>query len=228
MNIKFKPLFLIFMFQLVSAETNYAQQQYDKYYTNVDFTEFLSDTGIDKSVEGVALAIDLLNATIFHLTNVERSKAKLDLLDFYHPLCQSAQLHSESMIEFDFFNHINHKQKKWKTPADRIFYYDSSYIALSENIVENNLLDYKGDVLTYRISYNDNGEEVFVDSNDVEILYSTYRTLAERLVKQWMNSKPHRENILSESYELMGCGCAIDQDKRPIIIRCTQNFGKRE
>lgn len=228
MSFKFKPLFLIFLFQLILSEYIYAQQHYDKYYTNVGFAEFLSDSRIEKSVEGKHIDLDLLNATIFHLTNVERTNAKLELFDFYDNLYKSAQKHSELMIKYDFFNHINHKQKQWKTPGDRMFYYDSRYVALAENIVENNMLDYKGSELSYRIEINAKGEEVYLDAEAIEILYSTYKSLAERLVEQWMNSKPHRENILSENHDLLGCACAIDENSSPIIIRCTQNFGKLE
>lgn len=228
MSIKFKPLFLIFILELLISIPLYAQQQYDKYYTNREFTEFLSDSHLDKSVEGEAIDLDLLSATIFHLTNSERIKANLKELDFDNNLLKAAQLHSDKMIQFNFFSHINPFEKQWKTPSDRIFYFGSTYVSLSENIVSNNLLDYKGHTLDYRLETNAKGEEVYLDRFGNEILYSSYKSLAERLVTQWMNSKPHRENILNHKFNLLGCGCSIDENSSPIIIRCTQNFGKLE
>lgn len=228
MSFKFKPLFLIFIFQQLLSEYIYAQQHYDKYYTNIMFTEFLSDSCLNRRVEGVKIDLDLLNATIFHLTNVERAKAKLKLFTFYDNLYLSAQLHSESMIAYDFFNHINKAKRQWREPSDRVFHFDTTYIALSENIVENNLLNYKGDELYYRLEIDETGNPMYIDLQGNEIDYSTYNQLAKRLVLQWMNSKPHRENILSENYDLLGCACTIKENSSPIIIRCTQNFGKRE
>ena len=54
------------------------------------------------------------------------------------------RLHSESMIEYDYFDHKSHS-KKWRTPKDRILYFDSSYQSLAENILENNLLEHEGE-----------------------------------------------------------------------------------
>jgi len=228
MSIENKSLFLIFISLFLGVSTICAQHQYDKYYTNVDAKAFLSDSLLDNSVEGASINIDLLNAAIFHLTNVERSHANLALFDFYGPLYLSASIHSESMIRYDFFDHINREERLWRSPSDRILYFESSYISLAENIVENNLLDYKGDLFSYRIDVDQNGDSIYFDVDGNEILYSTYKSLTNRLVKQWMNSRPHRENILNEGYRLLACSCAIDVKKKPIIIRCTQNFGSLE
>ena len=228
MSSKFKPLFLIFILHLISGQCIYAQKLYDKYYTNVAFTEFLSDSSLDTRVEAEFIDLDFLSATIFHLTNVERVKVKLDSFDFYDNLYLSALLHSESMVRYNFFDHLNRQERKWREPSDRILYFDSSYIALSENIAENNMLDYKGDMLIYRLEFDENGNPKYLDKNGNAIEYSTYESLAKRLVEQWMNSRPHRENILNDAYKLLGCACAIDSDKKPILIRCTQNFGTME
>jgi len=228
MSIENKSLFLIFIFLFLGISTICAQHQYDKYYTNVDATAFLSDTLLDKGVEGPLINLDLLNAAIFHLTNVERLSADLSSFDFYEPLYLSASIHSEFMIKHDFFDHINRHDRQWRTPSDRILYFESSYISLAENIVENNILDYKGDLFSYRLGIDENGNSIYFDEDGNEILYSSYKSLAIRLVTQWMNSKPHRENILNGGYRLLACSCAIDVKKKPVIIRCTQNFGSLE
>ena len=228
MNTKFKPLILIIILHFVWGSNVCAQQYYDKYYTKVIFTDFLSDSRLDKRLEAEEIDLDLLNAAIFHRTNLERSIANLPLFEFYDNLYLSALLHSESMIKYDFFDHINRHERNWRMPSDRVLHFDSSYITLAENIVENNLLDYRGDVLTYRLEYDENGISIYVDADGLELKYSTYRDLASRLVVQWMKSKPHRENILNDTYELLGCSCAIDSKKQPILIRCTQNFGSFE
>ena len=92
------------------------------------------------------------------------------------------------------------------------------------NIVENNLLDYKTDKLIYYTEVIDK-KIVYFDSNGQKISYLSYNDLAKRLISQWMNSNGHRNNILSSTYNFLGCYCSIDENRVPILIRCTQNFG---
>lgn len=226
MIIKFRPSFLIFMCSVSRLFNLCAQEVEETYYTNVSSHVFLSDSNLDHQIDILDLDIDYLNATVFHLTNNERANAQLPLFDFYNNLYKSAVLHSESMIQYDYFNHENHIQKKWRTPSDRMFYFDESYFSLAENILENNLLDYKGTKLAYRTDINPDGTLIYLDRNGNEIKYASYLILAQRLVLQWMNSPGHRANILNKNFRLLGCACAINLDKVPVLIRCTQNFGR--
>lgn len=225
MIIKFKPSFSIFLLCLFGVINLCAQEGYDKYYTSVISTDFLSDDNLNKRIDLLSLDLHFLNAAVFHLTNVQRSHADLPLFGFYDNLYKSAVLHSESMIEYDYFDHVNRIQKKWRTPKDRILYFDPTYHSLAENILENNLLDHEGDVLKYRTVRNSDGSLLYLDLNGQEIKYGTYLFIAKRLVLQWMNSPPHRANILNEKMSLLACSCAIDETKVPVMIRCTQNFG---
>jgi len=225
MNAICKTLFstIILLFTGVAICT---AQSYNKYYTNTSTTDLLADVILQESVDGKLINIHLLNAVVFHLTNTERSNSSLPLFEFNNNLYQSAQLHSDKMIKQQFFDHVNKHKKKWREPKDRILHFEPNYTALGENIVENNLLNYKGTVLNYRIKESENGELVYLDKEGDIIEFSTYLELADRLMQQWMNSKPHRENILNKSFSLLGCACAINSDKTPILIRCTQNFGR--
>jgi len=222
---KFKPSFSIFILCLFGVFNLCAQETYDKYYNSVISADFLSDENLKNRVDLLNFDLHFLNAAVFHLTNIERSNADLPLFDFYDNLYKSATLHSESMIEYNYFDHVNHIQKKWRTPKDRILYFDSSYWSLAENIVENNLLEHKGDILKYRTVTNEDGTVQYFDLNGNEIKYGSYFYIAKRIVFQWMNSPPHRANILADNLRLLGCSCAIDETKVPVMIRCTQNFG---
>ena len=95
----------------------------------------------------------------------------------------------------------------------------------AENILENNLLEHEGEILKYRIVKNSDGTLLYLDLNGNEIKYGSYFYIAKRLVLQWMNSPPHRANILDNNLRLLGCSCAVDETKVPVMIRCTQNFG---
>ena len=227
MNYIYKALFLIII--LISNGTDYllAQSTYDTFYEPERSRIFLNENDANTQISLDDFDVDYLNAAIFHFTNVERSKKNLELFSFYDNLYKSSILHSKKMIKYDFFDHINKIEKKWNSPSDRILHFDSSYIALAENIVENNLLNYTGISLRYRSEYLDDGSLVYLDLNGKIIPYSTYYQLSERLLVQWMNSPPHRKNILNSSYNLLGCACAVDKSKIPVLLRCTQNFGRR-
>ena len=225
MLIKFKPSFSIFILCLFGVFNLCAQEAYDKYYNSVISADFLSDNNLKNRIDLSDFDLHFLNAAVFHLTNIERSHEDLPLFGFYGNLYKSAALHSESMIEYDYFDHVNRIQKKWRTPKDRILYFDESYRSLAENILENNLLEHEGDVLKYRTVKNSDGNLRYLDLNGQQIKYGTYLFIAKRLVLQWMNSPPHRANILYVNMSLLGCSCVIDETKVPVMIRCTQNFG---
>ena len=225
MLIKFKPSFSIFILCLFGVFNLCAQESYDKYYNSIISADFLSDNNLKNRIDLSDFDLHFLNAAVFHLTNIERSHEDLPLFGFYDNLYKSAALHSESMIEYDYFDHVNRIQKKWRTPKDRILYFDESYRSLAENILENNLLEHEGDVLKYRTVKNSDGTLCYLDLNGQEIKYGTYLFIAKRFVLQWMNSPPHRANILDVNMSLLGCSCAIDETKVPVMIRCTQNFG---
>ena len=225
MLIKFKPSFSIFIICLFRVFNLCAQETYDKYYVSDVSADFLLDTNLKNRIDLLNFDMHFLNAAVFHLTNIERSNADLPLFGFYDNLYKSAALHSESMIEYDYFDHENRFQKKWHTPKDRILYFDSSYRFLAENILENNLLEHEGEILKYRTVKNSDGTLQYLDFNGNEIKYGSYFYIAKRLVLQWMNSPPHRANILDDNMRLLACSCAIDETKVPVMIRCTQNFG---
>ena len=225
MSIKFKLLFPIFLQIIICFSELTAQDDFHTYYTTKSSDSFLSNKALQSQIDVSELQIHLLNAAIFHLTNLERQKEKLDVFVFNENLYKSSALHSEQMIVEDFFNHENKRQRKWRTPKDRIFFYDDSYRTVGENILENFLLDYTGNTLRYRTELDVNGAVVYINPEGEVIENSTYLVLAERLVTQWMNSPPHRANILDRRFDLLACACDVDYDKTPVLIRCTQNFG---
>ena len=225
MLINYKPSFSIFILCLFGVFNLSAQEAYYNYYTSDNSADFLLDDNLKNRIDLSDFDLHFLNAAVFHLTNIERSNADLPLFGFNDNLYKSAALHSESMIEYDYFDHVNRIQKKWRTPKDRILYFDSSYRSLAENILENNLLEHEGEILKYRTVKNSDGTLLYLDLNGNKIKYGSYFYIAKRLVLQWMNSPPHRANILDDNMRLLGCFCAIDVTKVPVMIRCTQNFG---
>lgn len=51
-----------------------------------------------------------------------------------------------------------------------------------------------------------------VETGDGVEYYDTPKELAEAVLEQWMNSDPHRENILEERFNVTACGIGVTSD----------------
>ena len=69
--------------------------------------------------------------------------------------------------------------------------------------------------------------EFFWDIGGDPIPPHTYLSLGDEIVNGWMNSPPHKSNILSADAKELGCGTAYYTDKShnymPMLF-ATQNF----
>ena len=135
--------------------------------------------------------IPLLNAALFFLTNEYRVKNRRDPLKHHIALETASYFHSREMAERDFFSHINNINRDRGTTLLRAGLAGISNPFIAENI----LYEY------YR-------------STD------TYLDLAERMIKLWINSRTHRENMLSRDGLQMGCGVFIKGER----VYATQKF----
>jgi len=168
-----------------------------------------------------------LNAVVFYLTNEQRAKKKLSILE-YHPLLeQAATIHSENMREDDFFDHINRRSKKFRDPNDRARYVGIENPYMAENIIESFVLQYKSGDAVYP-----GPAGVFRPKPDAKpIRPHTYLLLGESMIRDYMNSPLHRDNILSQKAEQLGCGSAFylkkDFNDMPAVL-ATQNFQLHE
>lgn len=226
MNMKYHRIILIFISTFFVLISTHAQDLDDKYYTNKSLSDFIGAERVNMTINPDSFDLELLNALLFHLTNKERLTYKRNTLTFHLNLKKSSQYHSNEMAENTFFSHQNKKNRKMREPSDRIYYYQDDYTAIGENIVANNLYEYSGKYLEYQVEEQE-GRRALRSPNGDELKYSTYINLARRLMKQWMDSPPHKKNILSRNYRLLGCACALDDSEELIKVKCTQNFGDR-
>ncbi len=224
MNTNFKTLCLTIMLLTVSCAVSQAQQRLSKDYTNASTEVFMAKEQLNKAINPTNFDFDLFHALLVHLSNQERIKQGIPPLSNYWNLEEAAILHSKEMSDKHFFSHTNKSVKKYRTPANRILHFNDSYKTLGENIVTNNLMDFDGSTLEYQIKVI-NGEAHYYDINNKELAYTSYLKLGKRLTKQWMDSAPHKANILSIDFTLLGCGCALEDTGDFVTINCTQNFG---
>ena len=164
-----------------------------------------------------------LNAVLFYLTNETRLREGLKEVAYHPKLGECAQLHSNSMVADQFFDHINPKTKKLREPIDRAHYVGITNPFLAENIIEGFLLQYKEDEPVYY-----GGPGIFrYHPEDDPIKAHTFLSLGENLMERWMSSPNHRGNILSPKAVQMGCGTTFfvkeDFYGMPALV-ATQNF----
>ena len=224
MNINFKTLFSTFTLLIIGCSISQGQNTNGKYYTNQSTDEFLAENYLKLTVNPDNFDYDLLHAILFHLCNQERTKHSKPIVSHFWNLEQSAKLHSEEMSQKHFFSHTNKSVKKYRTPANRMFLFNENYKTVGENIVSNNLIAFEGTTIEYQIK-EINGETFYFDLNNKELGYTNYLELGKRLTKQWMESPPHKENILSLDFDLLGCACSLEDSSTFTKINCTQNFG---
>ncbi len=158
---------------------------------------------------GSDVDITRLEKKIHDLVNKERAKRGLSVLSWNKNLHKVARKHSQDMVKMNFFSHND--------PEGRSFYdrYEAEGIECristgdtarkgAENIAQDNL---------YSSYFYKNGERFYNWSTEGEI--------AETVVKQWMNSKGHRANILTPYFKQQGIGVAFSDDGKVFV---TENF----
>ncbi len=161
------------------------------FYDSVNHNNFRNFTIFKQKINPSQPDYALINAALFFLTNEIRTKNDIKPLDYHAALEIAAYNHSKEMVEKKFFSHTNSKTKKRRNTGDRARLAGINNPFIAENI-----------------AYN------FISNGD------TYLDIAEKLITQWMNSKGHRENILSENGLQLGCGVFIRNE----YVYATQNF----
>jgi len=194
----------VFLFIILTTSISVAQDYYSTSSKEFFETGLANDTAKLES-----LNLELLQAAIFHSTNLQRSQKRQ--FKYGKNLEKGAVFHSTEMESKGFFSHFNRKNKKYKTPFHRAEKFKAKFITIGENILEEIALDYK-DNSVYD-SELENGTYVFYHRNNGKIVRElTYKELADKMVDSWMHSPPHKVNILSKDYTHLGVGVAIKKD----------------
>jgi len=167
---------------------------------------------------------NLLNIAIFFVTNEQRVANKLQALKHNIALENSAKMHAESMLSFNFMDHINKFEPDKRTPDQRATKNNISNPYIAENIARVFGMQY---ISGKKIYIHGHRLYSYQASNPKFIEPHSYLSFAENVVKGWMQSKGHRKNILSTDAIELGCYALLYFDKNfhdfPTFI-CVQNF----
>ena len=211
----------VLLFIILAASINLAQDYY-----STSSKAFFEQGLADDTANLESLNLELLQAAIFHSTNLERSKKRQ--FKYGKNLEKGASFHSSEMLNNGFFSHVNRKNKKYKTPSHRAEKFKAKYAGVGENILEEIALNYKDNSL-YDSELENGGYVFYHHNNGEKVRELTYKELADKMVASWMHSPGHKANILSKNYTHLGVGVVIKKtpygtDDLPTIF-ATQLFG---
>jgi len=159
---------------------------------------------------------ELLSRLVAEETNRFRMERGREALTVSEPLTIAAQGHAEAMAEEQFFAHRNPHNAAHRTLTDRIRGAGIRSQAFAENIA-----------LTYSLDFSDmqSWMKNRQSSPAPAVMEYTYRALAKSVVKQWINSRGHRQNMLARPFSQIGLGFATAKDARGLErVYCVQTF----
>jgi uncharacterized protein YkwD len=207
----------------------FAASQVD-YYT-LSAEEALKFVSFHKPIDVKNPDLEVLEACVFHVTNIERQKRKMTLFAWHQELMESAEFHANYMSESMTFSHYNRKEARFRQSHQRIHHFSPNrYSATGENIAQTFLLNY--DSGKDYVCRKEDGALVFLYWNTTsEIRPHSYWSFAEEVVEGWMKSKGHRDNILYSGFDELGIGIQLvperDWDDIP-TVNVVQNFGGKK
>lgn len=150
------------------------------------------------------ITADKLERQIHQLVNRERQNHGLSQLDRDELLAAVARKHSRDMANYHFFNHTNLQGEGPVERAKNLGWNKKKQagpntwsIGPGENIFMNHLYD-------KIVTTKQNGITI-----KKEYVWQTSEEIAQSTVQGWMNSPPHRKNILSPQYDQQGIGVTI-------------------
>ena len=192
-------------------------------YYSYKASDFFSLPEVEAKININNIDKTLLEAAIFHATNIVRKEKESALYKMAPSLIEAATQHASHLSKYSYFDHINKRDRTQRTPMLRITKAGGKFKATAENLAKVNVFNL-GEKMEYFI--NDKGQ--LTDKNGVPLNTHTYKSLAMHVVNGWMHSKGHRENILAD-YNYLGCGVSditFTRDNLPEII-LIQNFGQQ-
>ncbi len=212
---------------LLLTNASYASAQHwtDAHYSRYTFRTFVQYAPAQQEIDFERVDYPLLCAAIFYATNYYRYTHGVGRLRYHPALKEAAFHHSKDMAELGFFSHYSIVEGKARF-TDRYRLANVPYTgAAAENIASS--FGYR---LKSGASYTEiNGVLCYADSRK-PLRRHSYISFANEVLKQWMNSPGHRENILNPAYQFLGCGAYLTESDFSIFdtpfykIKSTQNF----
>ncbi|MFQ5606283.1 MAG: CAP domain-containing protein [bacterium] len=175
---------------------------------------------LSQVIRADSVDLELLEWAIFKESNRQRKRLGMKPFEFEVRLQKVARQHSGEMVELKYFEHHSPVIKN-QTIRQRVSRAGIKYGIQGENIAIHPLNKIQEVVFSdltpasqsaTRYAWRNEGREY------------TYKEFSVDLVKRWLNSLPHRRNILSQQFKFLGIGCAQAQYNGLEVFYVTQNF----
>ena len=155
-----------------------------------------------------------LEREVHVIVNKVRREHGLSPLRWNERLAGLARTHSQDMAKHRFFSHVNHRgedvNRRAADAGISCRKQRGNYIleGLGENLFETSRY------ATYQRVFGEGGERLLLE-------WKTQQRIARDAVNGWLQSPPHRANLLSPDYETQGIGVAHSEEEELIV---TQNL----
>ncbi|WP_051287155.1 CAP domain-containing protein [Algoriphagus mannitolivorans] len=198
---------LIFLFPITCFSQSWNDQDYQKISPKI----FFDQQSLDSPIDFKRLNYPLLQAAIFHYTNLERQKSGLPLFQYSKEVEQTAIGHSQDMVNYNFYGHTSPIRFR-RTLRDRLNRSGLNPKYIGENICSTFGLQYQSGKKVSKPTKP--GEFRYLNTSNRELIPPhTYRSFAQSVVKLWMESPGHRQNILNPQFTHLGCGASVYFEK---------------
>ncbi|NVJ85512.1 MAG: CAP domain-containing protein [Algoriphagus sp.] len=206
-----KKLFGLFAFLLISFPS-FSQEGSPNNLYHYSKEEFFKLKSISKTLDLTDINYPLLHASIFFVTNRQRILHGLEPLEYSLKIEMLAAGHAYDMATYGFYSHQSKIRNKRKL-RDRFQIVGLNPTLIAENISNTSGLDYE-----YGRMVNppqQPGLFTYANTPRIEpVPLHTYLSYAEEIVKLWMESPGHRQNILNPAFKKMGCGSQVYGEKK--------------
>jgi uncharacterized protein YkwD len=151
-----------------------------------------------------------LQAAIFYETNAVRVRHHRSVLTYQPVLEQVARQYARRMVSAEFFDHHDPYSTALRTVEDRVRRAGVSNPLPSENLAIYFGIQYKPRLPAFPL--RSQPRQFSWSRNGPAIPNHTYASLAQTVVDFWMQSPPHRDNLLAPEAVELGCGAAFFRD----------------
>lgn len=217
---------LLILGLILSSLASQAQSWTSEAYKKHNEISFYRIEALYEAIDFNNVNFPLLQATIFFVTNEERKKAKLQPFEYRSEIELAASGHAQDMVKYGFYSHTSQIRIK-RTLLDRFHLEGLNPKYYGENICSTYGLEYQSG-RKVNPPYK-SGEFTYAFTSKKEVIPPhTYLSFAKSVVKLWMESPGHRQNILNPLFKTLGCGARVYREKNfynmPYFM-VVQNFG---
>jgi hypothetical protein len=197
-------LLLLFSFNPEIYLNKIKEFQKDSYFKSKAYLDehLLLDTAKESEqwIDVENFDLHLMNWCLFSATQEIRRKNGSNPMRYDERLRNAAQIHSHEMVVHNFYHHVHPKNPQLKTLTQRISALGVINASLGENIH----------------NYPFQNKKI------------SYRDLAREVIESFYKSPHHRQNLLSNSYNSLGCAAMYqyDEKQKHYFLKVTQCFAQ--